>query len=413
MRGQVPCLQGPSHADVAADLSHPHRLALELQGRQPQPHVVPLVDGLPRLLTGDILEPAEHVERADRRVAVGGSEDERLQRPPRGAEVHHLGWTPFPAEEGREQVILLADHHDVERIAVGTPAGVGGEARQCLQRRTQLGIALQPDDRLRRIVSRPVLAAEVGLEARHPQEVGEAPRRAAPRSHEVDRDGLRALVQVGEDEPGARGPGQDGAPELDLVEERVHLTIRRAGEDGVPDVRGLPGGEVVGVEPGGEQPVRRRLVVLHRDPHRLDAACREVGAEECPCFAGAEHRDRHLDPILPLGDRAVGERDVLEPAVAIPCERDDIDGVDRVEERVKAAAAAPAQHREAHDQPYRQQQDVAHRHGLPRPARRASRERRRSGGGLDSSQSDGVGPGRAEAIAPVLTRLGSGESRSS
>ena len=65
MRRQIPGLRREPHADVAAHLPHPHRLALEHKRREPEPQVQPLVDRMPRPLQGDVLVTAKEVQRAD------------------------------------------------------------------------------------------------------------------------------------------------------------------------------------------------------------------------------------------------------------------------------------------------------------------------------------------------------------
>ena len=127
-------------ADVAADLAHPHLLAVVAHRAQPEPQVVALVDVVARLLQREVLGPAEHVEVAHRcvRVALAGQRGcHHLHDRPRPL---LLGWAPAATRERREGVVEAAHDHQIERIAVLRAILVGHAARQRLERRAKGGV---------------------------------------------------------------------------------------------------------------------------------------------------------------------------------------------------------------------------------------------------------------------------------
>ena len=66
-RNSLPC---QPNSDIPADLTNPDRLTFIAHGREPQSQVIALVNVAPGFLQRSILCPSEHIQRADRRVAV-------------------------------------------------------------------------------------------------------------------------------------------------------------------------------------------------------------------------------------------------------------------------------------------------------------------------------------------------------
>ncbi len=66
-RDSLPC---QSNSDIPADLTYPYRRTFVAHGREPQSHVIALVNAAPGFLQRSILCPSEHVQRADGRVSV-------------------------------------------------------------------------------------------------------------------------------------------------------------------------------------------------------------------------------------------------------------------------------------------------------------------------------------------------------
>jgi len=91
---------GKAHPDVPADLPQPYRLALKCRRGEPQPQVVALMDGSPRLLQGGILAPAENIECADRGVSISPSEQKGEASFPRRARGDGFRLVPPGTDEG-------------------------------------------------------------------------------------------------------------------------------------------------------------------------------------------------------------------------------------------------------------------------------------------------------------------------
>ena len=53
------CLACKLHADIAANLAHPHIFPIQGDGRQPEPKMVACIYGVARLLQGKVLRSTE------------------------------------------------------------------------------------------------------------------------------------------------------------------------------------------------------------------------------------------------------------------------------------------------------------------------------------------------------------------
>ena len=120
MRRQVPGLQRKPHADIAAHLAHPYRLAMKHQRGEPQPQMQSLVDRSPAALQRHVLAAAEQIQRADRRVAILRAEQKRAERFQAGGQRDRFALVPARGE-GAQDRFELANHDQIDRIAQRVP----------------------------------------------------------------------------------------------------------------------------------------------------------------------------------------------------------------------------------------------------------------------------------------------------
>jgi hypothetical protein len=96
--------------------------------------MVALVDGPAGFLEGGVLRSAEQMQRADRRVAVAPPEQEAFRGGGRRACAQDLGLVPAGPHQRCENGFAIAHQHDVQRIGLPRPLGIGRTARQTFER---------------------------------------------------------------------------------------------------------------------------------------------------------------------------------------------------------------------------------------------------------------------------------------
>jgi hypothetical protein len=95
--------------------------------------MVALVDGAARFLQSDILPAAIDVQGAHRRVPITAAEQKRAHGPSGFAHVQCVRGIPITTHEGRQDVILMTDHDQIEWIAIDAAGSIGGAARQAFE----------------------------------------------------------------------------------------------------------------------------------------------------------------------------------------------------------------------------------------------------------------------------------------
>ena len=131
MSGQVPGFRREAHADIAADLADPHRLAVKANAGAPQSEMKTLVEAQAGALQREILLASTEVQRAYRGVAILRLQQEGLGGLPGGAQCERLGLVP--GSQAFLDTGAIAHNNQVERIALNGSSGVAGGARLPLQ----------------------------------------------------------------------------------------------------------------------------------------------------------------------------------------------------------------------------------------------------------------------------------------
>ena len=287
------------HADVAADLAYPHRLALEGHRRQPQPHVVALVHIAAALLQGHVLAAAEQIQGGDRGIAVAAAEQGRPHGAPEGAHAEGLGHVPAPPRQGGKHGVPVAHNHHIEGIgggaAVAAPGAAGHVvlepvAQPHLIKVAQLGGGIE---------AIPVHLLEIGGVAGHLGEKGEAPQLGlGPGSHQLEAGVLDALIQVREYKAGGGRLRIHHRRQAQAIEVLIHPLVGGRREGAMADPGHLEGGVVLAVDRDRRQIPAAFLPVHHLHPHGLNAGGRYVEAQQPLGFLGVEGRHRHVDAAI-------------------------------------------------------------------------------------------------------------------
>ena len=292
-----------THADVAADLAHPHRPTFEGDRRQPQPHVVALVHIAAALLQGHVLAAAEQIKGGDRGVAVAAPEQGRTHGAPEGAHAEGLGHVPAPPRQGGEHGVPAAHDHHIERIGGGATVAASGAAGHIVLEPVAQPHLIEVPQLGGGVEAIPVHLLEIGGVAGHLGEEGEASQFGlGPGSHQLEARVLDALIQVGEHEAGGGRLRFHHRRQSHPVEVRIHLPVGGGREGAMADPGHLHGGVVLAVDGDRRQIPAAFFPVHHLHPHRLDAGGRHVVTQQPLGFLGGEGRHRHvhaaIDPAL-------------------------------------------------------------------------------------------------------------------
>ncbi len=186
-------------------------------------------------------------------------------------------FAPSATQQCPQQLLALADQHQVDRFARFLAALIGAAARQVPDRFLQR-LPVVIGDLLVRVEGLEIDPRIVRLEAGHAQEEREVVRLAA--AEHVDVEALRAPVGVREHEARLRLPGLDVAGHGEVVESLVHRTARFFRVAAAVHVGHLERREVLRVGADGCVTGHRVARVLDLQPDGLDALVVEVDAED-------------------------------------------------------------------------------------------------------------------------------------
>ena len=228
VRDRGPEVTGQLHADVPADVANPDRLALMGDRRQPEPHVVSLIDDVACFLKADVLVPPEEVETRHGCVAIGRTEHEGFGDAPGGSGGELRRDVPVAGDEGRSNGVQAAHQDDIDGVA-RPPVRRSRAARQVPQPLLQLvviqgrcgsktdleeavGVRLQTRDRDDEVEAFGLFAQCMGAGARSPDQ--------------IDVERLEALIVMRVDEAGRRFAGLDEWLDLQRAQSGVELFRR-------------------------------------------------------------------------------------------------------------------------------------------------------------------------------------------